>query len=570
MASLPRATVNLVQSGGGVASGSDLVAVLSCTSAGTASVCTAHTRVQEAVDAYGLGEGLDFAAHLVEVTKKPFLFVKMLTGAAGALLAKDITHVTGTSVITFTGTPVDFAEIKLACVTGGTIGTAGIVIKVSTDGGRKYGGNIRLGTATSYVIPGSGVTAAFAAGTLVAGDYATQACAAPTPSGAGITAAFDAIVAQGRLPRLIVICGDVDGSVVDLQDIIDEIEAYETTDGRHARVICAARDWYPDAVMQGEPSDVDFDGTADTITRATGSWVTDGFKVGMTATVDGTASNDGFSAVLTDVTATVLTFAAGITTEANVDGANFTITAEETKSSWRTAIETIVGSTPSTAKNSDRTCFVAGRARRKSPLDGSKKRRPFAWPLAIRAMEHDLHISPAKVALGGLSGWSITDADGNLEEHDERVDGGLLGIRVACATTNDEFAGVFVALPVTLAEDNTPLSRLQVGFVSDLCCTVAKRETTRRLNEDVVLDPTTGFMLDSEREAINKYVEGQLRAALLTQGPEGQRASDVTFELASDVDMRTPGTAVPWEAVLTTLGYIERLSGTVRVPAGGE
>tara|TARA_R110000868_G_scaffold373332_1_gene637275 strand:- start:21 stop:578 length:558 start_codon:yes stop_codon:yes gene_type:complete len=185
-------------------------------------------------------------------------------------------------------------------------------------------------------------------------------------------------------------------------------------------------------------------------------------------------------------------------------------------------------------------------------------------------MEHDLHISAAKVALGGLSGWSITDADGLLEEHDERVDGGLLGIRVACLTSTDEFAGVFCALPVTLAEDNTPLSRLQVGFVSDLCCTVAKRETTRRLNEEVILDPSTGYMLESEREAINKYVEGQLRAALLTQGPEGQRASDVTFALATDVDMRTPGTAVPWEAVLTTLGYIERLSGTVRVPAGGE
>ncbi len=185
-------------------------------------------------------------------------------------------------------------------------------------------------------------------------------------------------------------------------------------------------------------------------------------------------------------------------------------------------------------------------------------------------MEHDLHIAASKVALGGLSGWSITDANGLLEEHDERVDGGLLGIRVACLTTNDEFAGVFCALPVTLAEDNTPLSRLQIGFVSDLCCTVAKRETTRRLSEEVILDPTTGYMLDSEREAINEYVEGQLRAALLTQGAEGQRASDVTFELATDIDMRTPGTEVPWEAVLTTLGYIERLSGTVRVPAGGE
>jgi hypothetical protein len=63
---------------------------------------------------------------------------------------------------------------------------------------------------------------------------------------------------------------------------------------------------------------VTYDGTAHTITRAAGSWITDGFTVGMRPTSSGTASNNATHSAITAVTALVLTVASGLTTEASV------------------------------------------------------------------------------------------------------------------------------------------------------------------------------------------------------------------------------------------------------------
>ncbi len=60
--------------------------------------------------------------------------------------------------------------------------------------------------------------------------------------------------------------------------------------------------------MAGSPqlTFTDFDVTGDTIERDTGSWITDGFAVGMTIRVHGSESNNG-SFVIEDISATVIT-----------------------------------------------------------------------------------------------------------------------------------------------------------------------------------------------------------------------------------------------------------------------
>lgn len=562
MAILPSASVSLSSAGGGVGAGSDLIAILSCTSSGSSAV-QMYTRVSELVADVGAGEGVEFAAHYVEQTRKPFLFYKLPTVTNGSTVL-DVETVTGTSAVTITGTPVDDAHVVFRVRTGGTIGTDGILFDYSLDGGRSPSGIERLGTANTYLVPGTGITLNFAAGTLVAGDLVTVYCAAPKWNAAGLTAAIAALAAQTRLPRLVLVCGDVvDGT--ELQAVMDTISAYETTHGRHARILCQARDQFAPAKMQGNPSDVDFDATADTITRNTGSWVTDGFKVGMSVAIAGSASNNAYSGTVVTVTTTVLTVTNGIVLEANVNGSVLTITGTETKSAWRTA----VGATVS-GKTSHRTMIRGGRARRRSPLDGFSRRRPIAWADAARMMAHDLHISSAKVSLGDLSGWTIHNADGVLEEHDERVDGGLLSLRVGCATTHDvdSAPGVYIALPLTLDLDNGKLSRAPVGFVADLACKIAKAETTRRLNEDVLLN-IDGTIREGEARRIETYVNSVLGSELLTERAEGQRASEVTFTMARDVDLRVPGAQVPCEVSLLPRGYLEQIVTTVRVSRAG-
>ncbi len=563
MANLPSASVTLATSGGGVGAGSDLICILSPTASGTVGI-SEYTRVASLLADKGRGMGVDLAAHYVQLTKKPFLFGKLPSATAGATQIDNET-VTGTSVVTVTGAPYDDAVIKFRVVAGGTIGTVGITFDYSLDGGRTYSGVIRLGTATSYLIPDTNVTLAFAAGTLVAGDVVTVYCFAPMWNNAGLTAAFTAIAAQAKLPRLIIVCGDVT-SADEIQDCIDEINAYETTYGRHSRVLCNFRDKYAPAKMQGNPTDLDFVAAADTITRNTGSWIADGFKVGMDVTIAGTANNNAVASTVVTVTTTVLTLAAGVVDEANLSGVGVTITGTESASSWKSALAVAVGNTPLTAKTAHRCALRAGRARRKSPLDGSRKRRPAAWWDACQIMAHDLHVSSGKVENGALSGVTITNADGSLEDHDERVDGGLLSLRVGCLTSYDvdSAPGVYVALPLTLDEDNAPLSRLPVGFVADLACKIAKAETTRKLNANVALN-ADGTIRESEAKRIEGYLNSVLRNELLAERAEGARASDVSFSMARDVDLRVVGAEVPCEVDIIPLGYLEKITTTVRV-----
>lgn len=571
MATLPAASSTLDQSGGAVGgSSTDVICVMGPSRLGTNGAARFFLRIQDELDTFGESEAAEFAGRLVKRTRKPYLRIKLATAVAGSIGPVDLTGITGTAVGSFASAssgPYDDEELKYEFLTGGVLGTAGIEFRYSRDDGRTWSGKIRLGTALTHTITGVGVTYTIgsAAQTIVAGDVAKAKCKAPMYDAAGLAAGFDALKAHSIKPRVIILMGEC-ASASEVQACIDEIDAYETEAGRHSVVLTALRDIYPDAKMQGAPADVDFDGTAHTITRGTGSWVTDGFKVGMNVTVDGSADNDGDLGVLTTVTATVLTFGSGLTTEANVDGADLTITGSESLSTWATALEAIVGASVPTQKVNEAVVAFGGRGMFASAVDAQKsqKRRPSIWQLAIREMEHDIHISPAQVDLGALDGVTIVDANGELQEYDERVSGLLLRSRIGCLRTFNDKPGVFIALPVTLDEDGKTLSRLPVVLVGQLACTVAQRGFTERLNSSVLKKPD-GTIQEGAARRIEEGVREDLKVALLQSGREGQRASSIeSVTLSRDVVL-TPGAEVPWLVEIVALGYLEQLPGTVRI-----
>lgn len=562
MATLPSAKATSDDSGAGVGLAGDYICILSCSPLGTANDIQIFNAVQDDLDRFGDCDGVDAASHIVEITRKPYMRGKLATATEGALGPIDTRGVSGTSVVSFSGTPTDEEDIVVKVVNGGTVGVNGITIKTSRDGGDTWGGTIRLGTATAYAIPRTGLTVAFGAGTLVAGDVAKAKGFGPTFDGAGLTAMFTALFAHPQKPRALLLCGEA-AAGSDIDAIITEIEAFESARGRHTVVIHSLRDRYTDAVTRGV-ADIDFD-AADTITRSAGSFVADGWKVGMVVTISGTANNNGTGHVVSAVTASVLTVGAapGLATEANV--ATAVLVGSEPLATWRSAIASIVSATPATSKVSEKVVVTGGRARRRSRLNGAKKRRPASWPFACAMMAHDIHISPAKVENGAL-GWTIHGDDNQLREHDERVHGGLLDARIASLTTFDEKPGIFVSLPVTLAEEGRPFSRLPIVLVGQLGCTVAKRATTEKLNGNYILSPTTGRLLESEARRIELYVQTQINNALLNAAmPEGKRASGAVFTLGRTADLRVPGAIVTWELDLTGLGYIEHFEGRVRV-----
>ena len=118
--------------------------------------------------------------------------------------------------------------------------------------------------------------------------------------GAARQAALDALSTAGRI-----IAQDIAGAA----SILPPKSATTPPGGGLAIALLQAT-----ATMTGLTT-VTIDGTAHTITRSAGSWLTDGFLVGQDVLIAGSASNDTFAGLIVSVTATVLTFAGGLTSE---------------------------------------------------------------------------------------------------------------------------------------------------------------------------------------------------------------------------------------------------------------
>jgi len=149
-----------------------------------------------AYDAHGYSPGISYAAMHCNETRKPVLIVGIPIATAGEATAVSDDDgsggdATGTSVVTVTegsdGTLTDL-DCKLTVMTGGTIGTDDIVLKLTCDGSVTEK-TIRLGTADSYAIPDVGLTINFAAGTLVADEYYEWTASGPMYDSDGLATA---------------------------------------------------------------------------------------------------------------------------------------------------------------------------------------------------------------------------------------------------------------------------------------------------------------------------------------------------------------------------------------------
>jgi hypothetical protein len=116
--------------------------------------------------ARGYGDAVDTAMQVIEQkldgggagTKFPVALCTVPATTPGSYGTIDVTGITGTctAAVDATSLPLGTYENWLLVDTGGTLGTAGITLKWSLDGGRLYSNPIALGTATSYTTPNSG------------------------------------------------------------------------------------------------------------------------------------------------------------------------------------------------------------------------------------------------------------------------------------------------------------------------------------------------------------------------------------------------------------------------------
>lgn len=628
-------------SAGGLASGLDNVLMLFCSSAGPLntprSIASSKAWLSTFESNNGCSEGSEIACHFFKHVRKlggtpKIIGIRLPSTTPGAVEIVDTTDKTGTSIVTASGTPHRRMSIVVRFLTSGTVGVDGITYDVSVNGGISFlPGVLRLGTATSIVISKTGVTLSLGAGTI--GGSIIVHTSAPKWATSDFNDAITAAIALQQRFRALVVVGDFNKVEADaLRTQLDTLYA-----NLHRPVaFIGARDWYRDArltvtrvTMTGAPADVDFAASAHTITRGTGSWVTDGFVIGMRVKVEGSEENDGDLGVLTDVSATVLTFAEGISDEANVDGADLTITgtspgdvdiaantitrnigswvsegfkigmkltlagtasndgvigeltnvsatvltvaetmtveanlagdaisvtAEETEDAWIAALSSNLGPFEDEL---GRVSVSAGMTRMTSEIFQTTIRVPSYVATVERWMAHDIHVSPNRKANGPLTDHQLTDDDGNVVEHDSRTNDTLneLGFLTARTFLGSGNEGAYVQKPLTAAPAGSSFRMIPWRAVANLACDVIQKATENFIGDHPELFED-GRMTDEGREDYKIYVKGELDAELRTDKGEGVRASFVDWQPSDEDILSIEDAILNAEAPLRTLGLI--------------
>lgn len=239
-------TITIVDGGTGqvVVPSTQVQVIIGPASAGTNASPVATRSLSTLSSTFGVGP-MPEAAGIAIQAGATVIVMRTTQTAAGSQNAVQFTG-TGTSVITTTGTALDDYMIMFKVVTGGTIGTGPIYYQVSLDAGRNFGPVLSLGTATTLLLTGTGVTLNFAAGTLVTGDVAKIGCLAPTSNDANYQACLTVLsgsqyagVGWGSMHLVTGLAGLAGSDATTIQGYLDTMK---TTYGLFTRAILSARD----------------------------------------------------------------------------------------------------------------------------------------------------------------------------------------------------------------------------------------------------------------------------------------------------------------------------------------
>lgn len=391
--------------------------------------------------------------------------------ASGAAIAA------GTSQPTITGTPVDTFRVRWKWVLGGTRGAAGATFKYSLDGGASYSAELQIGTATSYVIPNTGLTINFSAGTWIAGDEYRFNTVEPKWAAGGVTDAIEALGAISQKFRLIHLIGDLSAS--DAVTFDTDLEGLATQ--------------YRYVGLLGHARDADFD-------------------------------------------------------------------AAEDETAWSDDIKDDFSSFTST-----RVSVTAGHYQVSSPIDGRKYRRPLSFPAAARLMGRPIQEHAGRVRTGALKGVAIPSDSDTVKlaldahvYHDERNTPSLDVGRFFTARTRIGRPGLFVKSPRMMSSPSSDYQIWPHRSVIDKACDITYEVLVDVLNDDLQLDPTTGFIVEKEAKAI----ESRLRSAFRDGITSKRAASAVNATISRDDNIITTKTLTAAIRVVPK-GYVEGIDASV-------
>lgn len=222
----------------GVANNTDrILAIIGPASAGATNVATSVTSRTDLMAAFTSGPLVEAGSYMI-ARGLPIVAIRSAATTLGTYGTIVTTGKAGTSAVTAgTSKPNNTYDPIVQVLTGGTVGTAGIIYRYSQDNGVNWSQAVALGTSNTMTLD-DGVSFALAAGTLVTGDTWSTTTTAPVATTGDLTAALTALSDYtGEWLRALVLT-DADGTILaQLASFTDPFH----NDGKYAEVIANTR-----------------------------------------------------------------------------------------------------------------------------------------------------------------------------------------------------------------------------------------------------------------------------------------------------------------------------------------
>lgn len=532
--SLPKLTQNVADGGLGItpSSPANVVAFLGVCSVGAANTVRQFNgpNVKAVKDALGTGPLSEALAHVLEVSGGPHIAVPVTGSVAGA--AGVVAHVgTGTSVMTVTGAAKDAYEVIVQITrAAASLVAAAAAFKYSLDGGDTFSPEIAVPASGSYALGATGCTLVFAEGTFVVNDEYSFNCTAPSFTTTDLQNAIAALLADPRKFG----CLHVVGAPSPSKSAVTKTAAGPliTLTGTPLTFMYAKVKVTLEGALNVGKYKISLDDGATWGTEAT-------LPLGGTFLIPDTGITLNFAAgtyALDEVYSfnTVASIAALFSL---VD-----LALASAAEAYRYAFALLEAPDASDAilmkatanLSSTRVMFAAGYCELASSLavvGGATYKRSDAWPIAARIAKSPIHEDLGRYMSGACPGVASL-------YRDENATPGLGAARFETLRTHTDAEGYFITSDTggnMMAPLGSDYALVQNRRVMDRACTVNRVAMLRYLNDDLLVNSVTGFILEVEALGIEASVNGQLEADLVSGG--SRHVSAVQCRVKRDENM---------------------------------
>ena len=247
MTFIGEATVTVADGGLGARQQTDLpLAVVGCSSSGTAATPVLVQSIAHAIETFGHGPLVEAIATILRYGAGPVVGCRATASTAGSESAVSQTG-TGTAVLSVTTSGARDAygiRVKITRA-GANLAAATAAMQLSIDGGTTYGEETAVPVGGVFTVGNTGVGVTFADGAFVADDVYAITCTAPVFNSANASAAVTALIESTIDHEGIFVVGPVTGAIYSaLATLVADAEA----DGVYRWLLCEPRTQGGDSV----------------------------------------------------------------------------------------------------------------------------------------------------------------------------------------------------------------------------------------------------------------------------------------------------------------------------------